>query len=93
METRERIVVTVLGADKVGIVAGVTTVLAQHDANIIDLTSSKMRDLFVMLILIDITDSKVTLQDLQKALKKKGEELGIQVTAQHEDIFRYMHRV
>ena len=93
METRERIVVTVLGADKVGIVAGVTAVLAQHDANIIDLTSSKMRDLFVMLILIDITDSKVTLQDLQKALKKKGEELGIQVTAQHEDIFRYMHRV
>jgi ACT domain-containing protein len=50
-----KVVVTVLGADKIGIVAGITGVLAQHKANIIDLTSSKMKDLFVMLILIDIT--------------------------------------
>lgn len=93
MENHERILVTVLGADKVGIVAGITNVLAQHNANIIDLASSKMKDLFVMLILVDIKEVKNSLQEIQKALKKKGEELGVQVTAQHEDIFRYMHRI
>lgn len=93
MERRERVVVTVLGADRVGIVAGITQVLAEHNANIIDLTSSKMRDLFVMLMLVDISEAKGTLQELQSALRRKGEELGVQVTAQHEDIFRFMHRI
>jgi len=52
--------------------------------NIIDLTSTKMHGLFVMIILAEIQDQTITIAELQKKLKKKGEELGIQVVAQDE---------
>jgi len=85
--------VLVMGADRVGIVAGVSSVLAEHGTNILDLTSTKMRDLFIMIMLVDVTRCKVDLQTLQVALKAKGDELGVNVSAQHEDLFRFMHRV
>ncbi len=89
----DRIVVTVLGKDRIGIVAGVSSVLAECGANIIDLTSTQMRGLFVMMMLVDISQAKVSFEELQERLRKKGEELGVQVLAQHENIFYYMHRV
>jgi len=89
----DRIVVTVLGKDRIGIVAGVSSVLAECGANIIDLTSTQMRGLFVMMMLVDISQAKVSFEELQERLKKKGEELGVQILAQHENIFYYMHRV
>ena len=73
--------------------AGVSSVLAENGTNIVDLTSTKMKDLFVMIMLVDVSRAKVDLQTLQKALKTKGDELGVNVSAQHEDIFRFMHRV
>jgi len=93
MAERERIVVTVMGQDRIGIVAGITGVLAENQVNIIDLTSTKMHGLFVMIILAEIEEEKITIIDLQEKLKKKGEELGIQVMAQDETVFRYMHRI
>lgn len=89
----EHIVVTVMGQDRVGIVAGVSTILAQSGANILDMTSTKMRDMFVMIILADISKSKMELKALQDKLRNKGKELGVHISAQHEDIFRFMHRV
>ncbi len=91
--SEERIIVTALGRNKVGIVAGISTVLAEHNASIIELTSAKMSSHFVMVMLVDISKVDVSLTDLQKNLNKKGKEIGVQVTAQHEDIFRYMHRI
>lgn len=93
MSDPERIVVTVLGKDRIGIVAGVSNVLAECGANIIDLTSTQMRGLFVMMMLVDMAKAKVSFDELQRHLKKKGEELGVQIMAQHEKIFYYMHRV
>lgn len=93
MERGNRVVVTVVGKDRIGIVAGVSGVLAECGANILELTSSKIRDLFVMMMLIDIENTKVSFEELQSKLKKKGEELGVQVMVQHENIFYYMHRV
>lgn len=90
---RNRVIVTVLGADRVGIVAGITTVLAESNANIIDLTSTQMKGMFVMMMMVDITDSPLTLSELQDRLQKRAEELQVQVIAQHEDVFRYMHRI
>ena len=89
----EHVAVLVMGADRVGIVAGVSSVLAEHGTNILDLTSTEMRDLFIMIMLVDVTRCKVDLQTLQVALKAKGDELGVNVSAQHEDLFRFMHRV
>ncbi|MBI4258081.1 MAG: ACT domain-containing protein [Thaumarchaeota archaeon] len=81
----EHIVVTVMGQDRVGIVAGVSTILAQSGANILDMTSTKMRDMFVMIILADISKSKMELKALQDKLRNKGKELGVHISAQHED--------
>lgn len=91
--SEERIIVTALGRNKVGIVAGISTVLAEHNASIIELTSAKMSGHFVMVMLVDISNIDVSLTNLQENLNNKGKEIGVQVTAQHEDIFRYMHRI
>ncbi len=89
----ERAVVTVLGADRVGIVAAISKVLAENNVNILDLTSSKVRDLFVMIMLVDISNSRVSLEKLKELLGAEAAKIGVQVTVQHENIFRYMHRV
>jgi ACT domain-containing protein len=89
----ERAVVTVLGADRVGIVAAISRVLAENNVNILDLTSSKVRDLFVMIMLVDISNSRVSLEKLKELLGAEAAKIGVQVTIQHENIFRYMHRV
>ena len=91
--SEERIIVTALGRNKVGIVAGISTVLAEHNASIIELTSAEMNGHFVMVMLVDISKIDVSLTGLQENLNNKGKEIGVQVTAQHEDIFRYMHRI
>jgi len=90
---RERLVVTVMGQDRVGIVSGISGVLAENKVNIIDLTSTEMHGLFVMIVLAEIQEGKITVGELQERLKKKGEELGIQVVAQDEAVFRYLHRI
>ncbi len=92
-QEKERVVVTVIGKDRIGIVAGISSVLASKGANILDLTSTQMRDLFVMVTLVEIDPKKVSFKELQEALNDKAEELGVQVLAQHENIFKYMHRI
>lgn len=89
----ERIIVTALGSNRVGIVAGISTVLANHNANIIELTSAEMSDYFVMVMLVDISNVDVSMNEIQENLNHKGKEIGVQVIAQHEDIFKYMHRI
>ncbi len=89
----DRAVVTVMGRDRVGIVAGISGELAEVNANILDLASTKMGDLFVMTILIDISEMGVSLAELKERLQRRGEALGVQAMVQHEDVFRYMHRI
>jgi len=89
----ERAVVTVIGKDRVGIVANISSVLASHNVNILDISQTIMQDLFAMIMLVDISQSDAELPELRKELEKKAEELGVQVLIQHEDIFRFMHRI
>ena len=93
MSEMERIVITVVGKDRLGIVAGISSVLAENGVNIVDLTSTNMHGLFVMIILAEVEKEKMTIGELQEKLKKKADELGIQVMAQDENVFRYMHRI
>lgn len=88
-----RAVVTVLGEDKVGIVAGVSAALAEHGANIEDMSQTTMRDLFAMVMLVTVDESAVSLGDLEKSLRAVGERIGVHIAVQHEDLFRYMHRI
>ena len=88
-----RIIVTVLGKDKVGIIAAVTTVLAQANANILDISQTTMQEFFVMVMLVDITHCSLDFGALKQRLAEKGEEIGVQVNAQKEDVFHFMHRI
>ncbi len=88
-----RIIVTVIGADTVGIIAKVSAVLAEANANIIDISQTTVREFFAMIMLADMEKASVPFDELKRRLNAKGEELGLKVDAQHEDVFKFMHRV
>lgn len=86
-------IVSVVGMDKPGIVATVSTTLAKHNINIIDITQSYAHEFFTMILVVDFEKSNTTLREISEELKKAGEKIGVFVTIQHEDIFRAMHRI
>ncbi len=90
----EKVVITVLGKDRVGIVAEISGVLYQNNVNILDINQKVMgEEIFAMTMLVDISLSKVSFAELKEQLEKKGEEMELKVMAQHEDIFKFMHRI
>ncbi len=86
-------IITVIGADSIGIIAAVTGVLAEHRVNILDINQTIMQDFFTMIMLCDLSASDIELSVLQDKLECVGKEKQVQIQAQHEDIFTYMHRV
>jgi ACT domain-containing protein len=88
-----RIVVTVVGKDKVGIIASVANVLAEYNANILDISQTILQDFFTMIMIVDIGNSTVEFNILKEKLTAKGEEIGVKISAQHEDVFQFMHRI
>ncbi len=86
-------IITVIGADSIGIIAAVTGVLAEHRVNILDINQTIMQDFFTMIMLCDLSTSDIELSVLQDKLEGVGKEKQVQIQAQHEDIFTYMHRV
>jgi ACT domain-containing protein len=88
---KERIVITVTGSDHPGIIAAVTGLLAGFNANIEDLSQTVVAGLFTMIMIVSIGDANF--DELKKGLENAGERQGVRVTVQHEDIFRYMHRI
>lgn len=88
-----RAVITVIGKDRVGIIAGISTVLAECNVNILDLTQTIMQDIFTMMMLVDVSKCTISFADLSDSLDGKGLDLGLSVKIQHEDIFSSMHRI
>jgi ACT domain-containing protein len=88
-----RAIVSVLGEDRVGIVAAVATALAESGANIEDIRQSIISDVFSMTMLVTIDEETTPFENVQAALEAVGDRLGLQITLQREDVFRYMHRV
>ncbi len=89
-----RIVVTVQGIDRVGIVARFSQVLADADANLTDISQSVLHgDLFVMVAVADLSPEGSPFEALRQALTDAGETLGVAVQVQREEIFRAMHRI
>ena len=86
-------VITVIGHDTVGILAKVSSACAEKDANIIDVTQSVMRDMFTMIMLVDIDSLTSDFSDLVSSLEALGEQIGMKVHVIHEDIFNSMHRI
>ena len=92
-----RAVVAVIGKDTVGILAKVSNICAECNANVMDVTQTIMQDLFAMTMLIDITkcsvDYNVLADKLKEAGNDMGQTLGLSIHAMHEDIFNSMHNI
>ena len=88
-----RVVVTVVGKDRVGIIAGVANTLAECNANIVDISQTIMQEFFTMIMMVDITTCTVDFSELKELLQGCGDELKVKITAQHEDVFHFMHRI
>jgi ACT domain-containing protein len=86
-------VITVLGKDKVGILAKVSTVCAEYNANVTEVTQNVMDDLFAMIMLVDITALNVDFTVLSDKLSEMGDKSGLVIHTMHEDIFNAMHTI
>lgn len=86
-------VITIVGRDQVGIVAMVSGILAANGVNVLNINQNILDGFFNMLMISDISKSKVSLKELQEILKEKGQEIGLDIKVQHEDIFNIMHRI
>jgi ACT domain-containing protein len=90
---RELVVVTIIGLDKTGIVAGVSSVLAENNINIEDISQTILDKYFAMIMLVDISKSRISLEALQKRLSEKGAQMNLEIKAQHENVFKALHRI
>ncbi|MHB0935255.1 MAG: ACT domain-containing protein [Armatimonadota bacterium] len=86
-------VVTVIGKDRVGIIAAVSACLAEHDVNILDISQTILQDYFTMIMLVELDGESITVPALAEQLDAVGDRLGLQIRVQHEAIFTAMHRV
>ena len=86
-------VITVTGKDSVGIIAGVSSLCSQHNANIIDITQSVLSEYFAMIMLVEIDQLTVPFNAFADALSAWGRERGLDIRAMHENIFNTMHHV
>ena len=91
--TSGRVILTAFGLNKPGIVAGVTKALGESECDIQDLSQRIMGDFFTMIMIIDISSSPKDLKEIQELMSSIAQELKIKVYLQHEDVFRYMHRI
>jgi ACT domain-containing protein len=89
----QKIIVTISGTDKVGIVAQVTSVLAKYLVNIEDIKQTLMQGHFVMFLLGNISASKYSFKEIKEALTKAGNDMGMEVWVQKKAIFDKMHNI
>ena len=86
-------IVTVVGKDRVGIIADVCVELASYNINVLDISQTVMQGYFTMMMAVDTSKSEIPFAELAKKLDAKGEEMGMSIRLQREDIFEAMHRV
>ena len=86
-------IVTVVGRDRVGITAGVCTLLAENNINILDISQTILQGSFTMVMAVDVSAARVPLGELQKLLQELGERMQISIRVQREEIFDAMHRI
>ncbi|MBQ9614228.1 MAG: ACT domain-containing protein [Lachnospiraceae bacterium] len=91
---QKRAIITVVGKDTVGIIAGICTYLAQNGINILDISQTIVQGYFNMMMIVDVTDLSRPFGDVAQELHDLGEKtIGVQIKCQREEIFDSMHRV
>ena len=86
-------VVTVVGEDRVGIIAQVCTSLAQYNVNVLDISQTVMQGFFTMMMVVDVAEANLPLAQLAQELDEQGKQIGLSIRLQRRDIFDAMHRV
>ena len=88
-----RAIVTVIGKDRVGIIARVSNELSSQNINIVDISQTVMQDYFTMIMMVEIPDSGISFDEISRKLDELGQEMGLSIRIQREDIFEAMHRI
>lgn len=86
-------VITVIGKDKVGIIAEVSGFLAEKSVNILDISQTIMQDMFCMIMLVEFRDEETAISDISGQLTELGERMGLSIHLQREELFQSMHRI
>lgn len=90
---KAKAVITVTGKDSVGIIARVSTLCSEHNANIVDITQSVLSEYFAMIMLVEIDQLSISFSAFADKLAAAGREQALDIRAMHEDIFNTMHHV
>ena len=88
-----KIIITIVGQDRVGIVAKTCNYLADNNMNILDITQTILQEYFNMMMIVDISKAEKSFDDMAKELAEVGEEIGVTIRCQREEIFFLMHRL
>ena len=86
-------IITVVGSDKVGIIAKVTAFLAEHSINVVDITQTILSGNFVMMMMVSLDSSDITIDQLRDEMNKSGKEMSVEINIMSEKVFSAMHRV
>ena len=89
----DRTIITVVGKDTVGIIAKVCTYLAEHQINVLDISQTIVQGFFNMMMIVDMNHAVKPFGECSKELEKLGEEIGVAIKCQREEIFQKMHRI
>lgn len=89
----KKTIITVVGKDTVGIIAGVCSYLAENNVNILDISQTIVQEYFNMMMIVDCNKASKPIHELSDDLDKLGEKIGVSIKMQHEDIFNSMHRI
>lgn len=89
----KKTIITVIGKDTVGIIAKVCTYLAENQVNILDISQTIVQGYFTMMMIVDANHTDKAFEVLTKELEALGNEIGVTIKMQHEDIFNTMHRI
>lgn len=86
-------IVTVIGKDRVGIIASVCNALASFNVNVLDINQTVMQGYLTMMMATDVSDANIPVAQLSSEMEKLGKEMGLSIRVQREDIFQAMHRI
>lgn len=89
----ERTIITVVGRNRTGILARISTFLSENDIDILDITQTIRQDFFYMMMIVDIENMPLSFPEFSTQIQAAGEEVGVQVKSQKEEIFNKMHRI
>lgn len=89
----QKAIITVVGQDQVGIIAKVCGYLADTQINILDISQTILQGYFNMMMIVDVAKTEKEFSMISDELEKLGEDIGVSIKLQHEDIFQKMHRI